>query len=65
MITEYLLTNFNAKSKIQVNPNTTAIKIKGGDEDLIKTWVNTKLAEYLRMQYPEQWDDSLNQFMTE
>ena len=39
--------------------NTSEITLKGQNLNEVKKWVTNELTEFLRMDYPEEWEDSL------
>jgi hypothetical protein len=63
MINQYINVNFECNTKfIQEKENSFEIEITGKKKNEAKKWVSSKLLDYLQLNFPEDWNDSLNQF---
>ncbi len=62
MIKKYVLENFDVVASIINEDSTSELQIKGFRVNEVKNWVSSKLMDYLQRNFPNEWQDSLNQF---
>ncbi len=65
MIRDYVAQTFNAQATFEFEETNAVLRVQGTRKADIKKWVNTKLIDYLSMQYPDFWENSLQQHSME
>jgi|LauGreDrversion4_2_1035121.scaffolds.fasta_scaffold75927_3 sugar diacid utilization regulator len=59
MIVAYVLNTF--KTQVSIIRETAEINIKDKRQLEVRKWVREELEEFLMMNYPDEWEDSLAQ----
>jgi len=60
MIVAYVLNTF--KTQVSIIRETAEINIKDKRQLEVRKWVREELEEFLMMNYPDEWEDSLAQY---